>query len=584
MTAASDNGSRDRARLMAFAFARADLLIEIDRGGAITYASGAARWAVGMSTDELVGRKFPTLASPESRGVLRELLVAFKDGKRLEPETMLFQQGKSSVAASIAGCPMPDMPDRYYLSIAHPPKTKPRPVAAAAPAPGTAAHAHAAAMSGRAEGTDLLDRKSFQNHAQQQVEAARARGEELEMTMVALDDLDAFRGRLAPGKAETFLRGVGLILKNQSAGGDSAAQIADNKFSVLHTRDVAPSDIQREISALAQRVDPSGTGTQVAAQSVSLDVGNLDGGDAGRALVYAINKFAQAQTGDFSITSLSGGLKELVAATVTRIETFRANLRDQKLSLAFQPVVDLRTGEIQHQEALTRLPDGSSPYEMITFAEEIGVIAELDHAVCQQVIDLLAKDPAIHDIAINVSGHSLQSEAFVATLLELLRGAGAVRNRVIVEVTESSRIDKLDKVGNVIRQLQMAKQKVCLDDFGSGAAAFTYLRAFPVDVVKIDGTFVKNIVANRRDLAMVGSIAAMCVDMKIDTIAEFVEDADQVNLLVQQQVKHGQGYLFGKPGANPHRRAGGAARAPAAAASPVPRPVLRRPGRKVEWS
>src|SRR5207302_1723015 len=148
------------------------------------------------------------------------------------------------------------------------------------------------------------------------LEEARASGEELEMTMLDLNELGQLKGRMSEEGADTFMRGVGLILKKQSAGGDAAAQLDATKFSVLHTRDVAKEDIEQEITSFAQRMDPSGAGLPVLARTLDLDAAMLEGEDAGRALVFAINKFAAAEPGEFSISKLSEGLRELVQETV----------------------------------------------------------------------------------------------------------------------------------------------------------------------------------------------------------------------------------------------------------------------------
>jgi len=525
-----------RARLLAFAFARADLLLELDRTATITYASGAARWAVDRSADELIGVKFPTLAAPESVGVLRDLQKAFAQGQRFAPQTLLFKRGGQAVAASVAGCPMPEMPDRYFLTIAHPHKRT--------------SELHSGAVA-RNDASGLLTKESFEKHAKQALEAAKQQGEELEMTMVDLAKLGDFKTRLSEENADTFMRGVGLILKKQSAGGDAAAQLDDTKFSVLHTRDVAREDIENEISSFAKRMDPQGGGLTVLAQTLDIDAALLEDEDAGRALVYAINKFAISEPGEFSIAKLSDGLKQLVKETVQRVTDFKETLAARGFTLHFQPIVDLRTREVQHQEALTRLPDGRSPFQMVTFAEEIGLVTELDHAVCRQALDLLKADPMLCDIAINVSGRSLQSELFVAALLELLGRYPHVRRRIKIEITESSRIEKLDAVGDVVRKLQAEHHKVCLDDFGSGSATLHYLRALPVDIVKIDGMFVKDLASNRRDLAMVRSIGSMCRELDMQTVAEFVEDEKQVVQLNECKIQKGQGYLFGKPRPTP---------------------------------
>ncbi len=553
-----DSGAQ-RARLLAFAFARADLLLELDRTATITYASGSARWALDRSTDELVGLKFPALASAESAVVLRELQKAFAQGLRFAPQTLLFKRSTGeAVAASVAGCPMPEMPDRYFLTIAHPYKRT--------------SDLHSGAVA-RNDETGLLTRESFEKHAKARLAESRASGEDLEMTMLDLAELAQLKGRMTEETADTFMRGVGLILKKQSAGGDAAAQIDANKFSVLHTRDVAKEDIEKEISSFAQRMDPSGGGMSVLARTLDLDAALLEGEDAGRALVFAINKFAAAEPGEFSITKLSEGLKELVSETVKRVSDFRETLAARGFTLHFQPIVDLKTREVQHQEALTRLPDGRSPFQMVTFAEEIGLVTELDHAVCRQALDLLRQDTMLVDIAINISGRSLQSEVFVAALFELLGRYPNVRQRVKIEITESSRIEKLDAVGNVVRRLQAEKHKVCLDDFGSGSATLHYLRALPVDIVKVDGLFVKDIATNRRDAAMVRSIGAMCRELDMQTVAEFVEDEKQVSVLAECRIQKGQGYLFGKPRPTPYAVKG----------TTGPTQRSNRSGQWVEW-
>ena len=530
-------GSAQRARLLAFAFARADLLLELDRTATITYASGAARWAVDRPAEQLIGVKFPTLAAPESVGVLRDLQKAFAQGQRFAPQTLLFKRGGEAIAASVAGCPMPEMPDRYFLTIAHPHKRT--------------SELHSGAVA-RNDTSGLLTKESFEKHAKKALEEAKEQGEELEMTMVDLAELGEFKERLSEENADTFMRGVGLILKKQSAGGDAAAQLDDTKFSVLHTRDVAREDIEKEISSFAKRMDPQGSGINVLAQTLDIDAALLEDEDAGRALVYAINKFATSEPGEFSIAKLTDGLKQLVKETVQRVTDFKETLAARGFTLHFQPIVDLRTREVQHQEALTRLPDGRSPFQMVTFAEEIGLVTELDHAVCRQALDLLKSDSTLCDIAINVSGRSLQSELFVAALLELLGRYPHVRRRVKIEITESSRIEKLEAVGDVVRRLQAEHHKVCLDDFGSGSATLHYLRALPVDIVKIDGMFVKDLATNRRDLAMVRSIGAMCRELDMQTVAEFVEDEKQVIQLNECKIQKGQGYLFGKPRATPY--------------------------------
>lgn len=523
----------DRARFLAFAFTRADFLIELDRAGQMTFVSGTTKWATGIQADAMVGRKITSVLMPASAPVVREILGAFQAARRLDPATILFNNAGEPVAASVAGGCLPDRPDRYYLTIAHPGADD---RIAASPASGT-----------RDAATNLLDEKSFGDRAKAQLEAARARGDELRMTMIELTDLNAFKSRVSEQSASSFLRGVGMILQRNSAGGDSAGQVGDGKFSVLHGKNVDEAEINREIAELSRKADPTGVGVKVVSNELLLDVDGMDDADAGRALVYAVNKFAQSHSGAFSVKSLSAGLRELVKETVAKVSNFRSAVANNSFHLVYQPIVDLRTRDVRHQEALTRLADGSSPFAMVTFAEELGVVSELDHSVSHQVLMMLEQNESVADVAINISGRSLESELFMSALEELFRQHATVRRRVLIEITESSRITNMEAVRKFIERFRAANHRVCLDDFGAGAAAFHYLRAFEVDTVKIDGDYVKNIKTNKRDYAFVRSIASLCADLKVSTVAEYCEMPDQVDMLIAAGVEKGQGYLFGKP-------------------------------------
>jgi EAL domain-containing protein (putative c-di-GMP-specific phosphodiesterase class I) len=115
------------------------------------------------------------------------------------------------------------------------------------------------------------------------------------------------------------------------------------------------------------------------------------------------------------------------------------------------------------------------------------------------------------------------------------------------EITESARIADLRSVRNVVHGLRQAGHKVCLDDFGAGASAFHYLRALDVDVVKIDGVYVRDALKSNKGAAFLKAMAALCNDLGTEVVAEMVEDNASVAFLRQCGVDYGQGYLFGRP-------------------------------------
>jgi EAL domain-containing protein (putative c-di-GMP-specific phosphodiesterase class I) len=306
----------------------------------------------------------------------------------------------------------------------------------------------------------------------------------------------------------------------------------------------------KAIERLGKQADPTGHGIVATAVSVALDAQEMHETDAARAFVYAVNKFAQQRDRDdnFTLASLSASLDRLLSETVARVAEFRSTLDRRGFKLVFQPIVwlDGRPGS-HHQEALTRLPDGSSPFQLVSFAEEVGFVAEFDLAVVHKTLSILDTTPHSADIAVNISGRSLESQVFAAELMALVKQFPSLRRRMLIEITESSRIGNLDGVAAVVRNLRDLGHRVCLDDFGAGAAAFHYLRAFAVDIVKIDGGYVKNITTDTRDRAFVKSIVGLCRELEIKTIAEMVETEEQAVILRQIGVDLAQGYLYARP-------------------------------------
>jgi EAL domain-containing protein (putative c-di-GMP-specific phosphodiesterase class I) len=279
---------------------------------------------------------------------------------------------------------------------------------------------------------------------------------------------------------------------------------------------------------------------------MSLDAMGMSESDASRALLYALNKFAHGSAGSLCVDSLASGLQSMLKDTKTRIASFRDTLASRGFDLHFQPIVGLDDLAVHHQEALTRMPDGTSPFAMVTFAEEAGFITDFDLAVVRRAAALLEANSDALGIAVNISGRSLESSLFVSDLEEVLERYVRNRRQLLIEITESHRVENFTQVGNVLNRLGQLGHTICIDDFGSGAAAFQYLRAFKIDVVKIDGLFIRDIDKNSRDQAFVRAMQRMCSEMRIEMIAEMIEGPPQADMLKSLGVQFGQGYMFGK--------------------------------------
>jgi EAL domain-containing protein (putative c-di-GMP-specific phosphodiesterase class I)/GGDEF domain-containing protein len=533
----------DRARLMAFSFSRAELLIEVDPSAKITYCFGASYSLTGMSTDDLIGLPLINLLADTSHPLIKDIKMALSSGLRLRPQALFLKlKGNRLAAGSVAGFPLPERQDRFYLSFANRTDVDeeglPR-----------ALEQREDGQNQRDHATGLLTQDAFTDIASRRLKYAKEHPEQepLRLTMVDFQGFTDLGARLDATEQAAFQRALGALLSSQSQGGDSAVRLSDDKYGVLHDASVDPRDIKAQLEALAKQLDPDGAGIEIITSELKIDITNINVVDASRALIYAVTKFTQNQSGDFTVTNLNESLKALMKDTVARVTSIRDILASRGFSLVFHPIVDLKTRRIHHQEALSRLPDGSSPFETVTFAEQLGMVTEIDLSICRQVLKHLDAEPEAYDVAVNISGGSLESELFVNDFEELLRRYPKLRRRLLIEITESATINDLDRASKVIDRLRALEYRVCIDDFGAGAAALHYLRAFKVDIVKLDGIYVKNIQSNDRDRMFVRAILSLCKELGIETTAEMIETEAQATILTSLGVTQGQGFLFYKP-------------------------------------
>ena len=308
--------------------------------------------------------------------------------------------------------------------------------------------------------------------------------------------------------------------------------------------------LEESVKTHSKIADPKGIGLIPKIAALPLGHDGLKPGDAAQALLYAINRFVETKGKDFTIASLQDGFDRMVEETVQRVVQVRDTVNNDDIELTFQPIVAFKTRVVHHHEVLSRLKNGHSPFELVCFAEQVGLIAEFDLMVCRRVLSMLDRqDRATVPLAINLSARSMESEAFSRALLSLLARFPDSRGRVMFELTESAAISQPEPVAALIATLRKKKIPVCLDDFGSGAAAFHYLRAFQFDYVKIDGTYVQS--TSQRDQAILRGMAALCKELGVKSVAEMVETKIQAERLARLGIDLGQGYLFGRPRPDP---------------------------------
>ncbi len=234
-------------------------------------------------------------------------------------------------------------------------------------------------------------------------------------------------------------------------------------------------------------------------------------------------------------------------------------IKENTLILFYQPILDIERKEISHYECLLRLEkdDGTilMPGEFIVHAEQTGIIDQVDRVVLRKAIDkhlAFQKQGLDVKLAINLSGHSMNNVEILPFIEELLSQPGVKPELIIFEITETSAVSNFLSAKTLIAQLKLLGCQFALDDFGVGFSSFYYLRSLPVDYVKIDGSFVKQMDVNEEDRIFVKVLTEISQAFGKKIIAEFVENKDILDLLEQLGVEYAQGYYISKPLRDPY--------------------------------
>lgn len=510
---------RQRDRFVGFAFAAGELLLEIDAEDRVAWAGGLAEALCGGPEATLKGRRLADLSADGEAHAAEELIARLRSGQRVRGARLdLRAAGGTRTPCRASGLTDGSGDGTVRLALTRDLSID-RKTAAAAVGPDEF---------GKALKTSV------------------ARGRTTDMTLLDLEC--PFSGE----EADEFLASVEGLMRAWSHDGSGVGRLADGKYGVLHDGGLDEARVRGRILDIAHGLDPD-IDVKIVSARVDLDAAALKPEDLDKAVAYTLAKFVKDGGEGFSVKSLADGCKGAVDEALGKVSSFRSTLTQGRLVFAYQAIVGLNKWEVHHYEALARIQVGDRlalPAKLIGFAEDIGVVHELDMFVCRRALEVLEKNVEVtpdQTIAVNLSGRSMCNAAFVSEMLLLLNSKRHLLGRLMFEVTESAEIRSLEEADKTIQSLRRLGCPVCLDDFGAGAAAFTYLRALGVDHVKIDGSYILDAFTTKHGGPFIRAIGALCAEMGIGTIGEMVEDERSARLLLDSKVECGQGYYFSRP-------------------------------------
>lgn len=521
-----------KSRLLGMAFAAADTLLELDADGRVDMALGAGPCPRGATAETWCGVLLKDLVGKAGQKPLADALAAIRPNVRPAPIDALVVCDPDRVRrARLRLFQIPDLAPAVSCAITYD------------GAPFTLEIPDAPNLLG----VDGL--------------LSRVRGSLLEPGGdVAVAFVDVPGLAVADDAHQRAAARVAAVLQACSIDGSSAARLAPDRFALVRASD-SQADIATEVrdAAAAEGLDLAVRARQAALSGVAPVEPTV------RALRFALEACIKEGGAD-GAAAFSDSLRR----TLKEADRFRAMVQTRDFSLQYQPIVDLATGVTHHFEALARF-GSRGPADSIRLAEELGLIEGFDLAVAEKALQQLRRPGfGLTRIAVNVSGASLGSNAYVDGLLRLTAAAPDIRNRILIEVTETAAVADIEAAARRLTALRKAGVRVCLDDFGVGAASLDYLHRLPADTVKIDGRFMRDIGADQRARDLVAHLVDLCADLKMTTIAEMIETEEQATAIRDLGVGYGQGWLFGRPAAEP--------------VTAAPKPVaVRRRGAVASW-
>ena len=407
--------------------------------------------------------------------------------------------------------------------------------------------------------TGLYNRRWFEREPAREVERGNRYGNSGAVILIDLDHFKDINDSLGHKAGDDLLKGVAGILKHRVRSADVLARLGGDEFAVLLAQTPAKEAelVANEIvKALDRRMAVSAGESIGVTASVGLAIS--DGLTDTELLAYAdlaMYEAKEAGRNRVAVYRPAKGGRERMSTRLAEAETIRHALEADRVLLYAQPILDLGTNKIQNYELLVRLPgdqgtDPLLPNAFLYVAERFGLIQALDAWVVRHAIRL------IHDLAgrgsqlalsVNLSGRSMGDLKFVGLVEAALDEAGIDPSRQIFELTETTAIGNLEQASVFSSRLKVRGCRLALDDFGAGSGSFYHLKSLPFDFIKIDGGFIRSLVANPMDQLVVQAIVTIAQGLGKKTVAEFVAEPETVGLLRKLGVDYAQGYHIGEP-------------------------------------
>ena len=410
--------------------------------------------------------------------------------------------------------------------------------------------------------TGLINRRRFQDELKHQIDYADRYGLSGALLFIDLDQFKYINDSYGHNTGDEFLVQIAARLEGTLRQSDFLGRLGGDEFGIILPR--ANQEIATKFSETVLRtltdsnIDIRGEYSLHVSASIGIALYpglNLSHNEVLAEADTAMYAAKERGRNQYHIYHCDDRNVAIMQAKIHWEERIRDALNNNKFILHYQPIVDLHTGKTAHYEALLRMKNENNeltyPTEFLDTAERFGLIRKIDHWVLSSTIQAQGDSQRGSPIRIatNLSGRHFGQTEILELVKKAIKYYDADPNAIIFEVTETAAVENMDEAKEFMQSLRQLGCQFALDDFGIGFSSFYYLKNLPIDYVKIDGTFVKNLHNDKTNSAYVKAISTLAHDLNITTIAECIEHEEVIPLLRELGVDLGQGFFLGKPAA-----------------------------------
>jgi len=411
--------------------------------------------------------------------------------------------------------------------------------------------------------TGLFNRQRFQEELDRELEYAIRYNKQGALLFIDLDEFKYINDTLGHQAGDEHLCAIARCLTGGLRKVDILGRLGGDEFGIILTN-TTEEQVHSIASQLLRKLSEANTTFNDIDTPVSASMGIVIFPDHGK---VQGNLLALADVAMYSAKEKGRNTYHLHSEGDTQIKSMHAKmeweyrireaLEKDLFVLHYQPIYWLNNRNISHYEVLLRMQDDDGslvpPGEFLGIAERFGMIKDIDKWVLERAIKVQGescrnKHPV--SLAINLSGKHIGNPDMLSWIQQFIAENGADPSMLIFEITETAAVENISNAARFVESLHVLGCKIALDDFGIGYSSFQYLKHLPVDMVKLDGSFVSNVNKSKFDRVFIRSMTDMARGLGITSVAEFIESEDIVDTLKNLDVDMGQGFHLARPAAH----------------------------------